>query len=46
MINYIVKNTLYTKEDVIERIELGEESLEDFFLQIVHIQDQKRITGF
>ena len=46
MINYIVKNTLYTKEDVIERIESGEESLEDFFLQIVHNQDQKRITGF
>jgi hypothetical protein len=46
MINYIVKNTLYTKEDVIERIESGEESLEDLFLQIVHNQDRKRITGF
>jgi hypothetical protein len=46
MINYIAKNTLYTKEDVIERIESGEESLEDLFLQIVHNQDQKRITGF
>ena len=46
MINYIVKNTLYTKEDVIERIESGEESLEDLFLQIVHNQDLKRITGF
>ena len=46
MINYIVKNTLYTKEDVIETIESGEESLEDLFLQIVHNQDLKRITGF
>ena len=46
MIDYIVRNTLYKKEDVIETIESGEESLDDLFLQIVHNQDLKRITGF
>jgi len=45
MIDYIVKNTLYNKEEVIERIGSGE-SLEDFYLHIVDIQNRKRITGF
>lgn len=45
MIDYIVKNSLYNKEEVIERIGSGE-SLEDFYLHIVDIQNMKRITGF
>jgi hypothetical protein len=45
MIDYIVKNSLYNKEEVIERIGSGE-SLEDFYLHIVDIQNRKRITGF
>jgi len=45
MIDYIVKNSLYNKEEVIERIGSGE-SLEDFYLHIADIQNRKRITGF
>jgi hypothetical protein len=46
MIDYIVKNTLYDYDDVIKKIESGEEELEDLYLHIVAIQDRKRITGF
>ena len=46
MIDYIVKNTLYNKKEVIGRIESGKENLEDFYLSIVDIQNRKRITGF
>lgn len=46
MIDYIVKHTLYTKDDVMKKINLGEESLEDLFLHIVDIQNRKKITGF
>jgi hypothetical protein len=45
MINYIVKNTLYNKEEVIEKIESGEEDLEDFYLQIVDIINNKKRIG-
>lgn len=45
MIDYIVKNTLYNKEEVIGRIESGED-LEEFYLHIVDIKNRKRITGF
>lgn len=44
MIDFIVKNTLYNKKDVIEKIKSGE-NLEDFYLHIVDIQNRKRITG-
>ena len=46
MIDYIVKHTLYTKDDVMKKINSGEESLEDLFLHIVDIQNRKKITGF
>jgi hypothetical protein len=46
MIDYIVKNTLYDYNDVIKKIESGEEDLEELYLHIVDIQDRKRITGF
>ena len=46
MIDFIVRNTLYKEEDVIEKIESGEESLEDLFLQIVDIQNKERILRF
>jgi hypothetical protein len=46
MIDYIVKNTLYDYNDVIEKIESSEEDLEELYLHIVGIQDRKRITGF
>jgi len=46
MIDFIVRNTLYKEEDVIEKIESGEESLEDLFLQILDIQNKERILRF
>ena len=46
MIDYVVKNTLYTKEEVIEKIESGRETLEDLYLHIVDIQNRKKILGF
>lgn len=45
MIDFITKNTLYTKEDVIEKIEEGEEILEDLYLQIMDIVKRKESLG-
>jgi hypothetical protein len=45
MIDFIVRNTLYKKEDVIEKIKSGED-LEDIYLHIVDIQDRERILRF
>ena len=47
MIYYIVNHTLYGKDEVIKRIESGqEEDLDDFFLQILDSQNRRKITGF
>ena len=46
MIDFIVGNTLYNKEEVIEKINSGEETLEDFYLHIKDIIKRKRILGF
>lgn len=46
MIDYIVDHTLYTKLQVLHKIESGEENLDDLFLQIMNIQNRKKITGF
>jgi hypothetical protein len=46
MIDFIVKNTLYTKPEVIQQTESGERDLEDFYLDIVGIVKRKEITGF
>ena len=40
MIDYIVNHTLYTKENVLQSIESGDENLKDFYLQIVNIQNR------
>lgn len=46
MIDYIVKNTLYSEKDVMKKIESEEETLEDLYLHIVDIQNRKKILGF
>jgi hypothetical protein len=46
MIDYIVKHTLYTKDNVINKIESGERDLEDFFLDILDSQNRKKSKGF
>ena len=46
MIDYVVKNTLYTKKDVLKKLESGEEELDDLYLHILDIQNRKKITGF
>jgi hypothetical protein len=46
MIDFIVKNTLYTKEEVLDKINSGERELEDFYLEIVDIVNRKIIQGF
>jgi hypothetical protein len=45
MIDFIVKNTLYTKPEVIKKIESGQRNLEDFYLDIVDVVNSKKITG-
>ncbi len=42
MIDFIVQNTLYDKEDLIRRIESGDENLEDLYLHIVDIWKNRR----
>ena len=46
MIDFVVKNTLYDREEVLEKINSGEEILEDLYLQIKDIIKRKRILGF
>ena len=46
MIDYITDNTLYTKDEVIEKIESGERELEDFYLDIVDTVRRKKELGF
>jgi hypothetical protein len=46
MIDFIVKNTLYRRPDVIEKIESGQRNLEDFYLDIVDTVNRKKITGY
>ena len=46
MIDFIYNNTAYRKEEIINKIESGERDLDDFYLDIVGIQDRKRILGF
>lgn len=43
MIDFIVRNTLYSKEDLIQRIESGDENLDDLYLHIVDIQNKERV---
>jgi hypothetical protein len=46
MIDFIVKNTLYRKPEVLQKIESGQRNLEDFYLDIVNVVNTKKITGF
>jgi hypothetical protein len=46
MIDYISNNTLYSKDEVIEKIESGERELEDFYLDIVDTVKRKEDLGF
>jgi hypothetical protein len=46
MIDYITDNTLYTKDEVIEKIDSGERELEDFYLDIVDTVKRKEELGF
>ena len=45
MIDFIDKNTAYRRQEIIDRIESGEEDLEDFYLHIVDIVNRKKIQG-
>lgn len=43
MIEFIVSNTLYRRDEVINQIESGERDLEDFYLDITHtVENNKR----
>ena len=47
MIDYIVSNTLYRKDEVIKKIKSGEErDLEDFYLDILDGQNRKKNRGY
>jgi hypothetical protein len=46
MIDFIVKNTLYNKNEVTKMIESGERDLEDFYLDIVDTVNRKDVLGF
>ena len=41
MIDFIVKNTLHRRPDVIKKIESGQRDLEDFYLDIVDVVNSK-----
>lgn len=45
MIDYIVQNTLYRKQEVIDKIKNGQD-LKDFYLEILEIQEMKNRMGF
>jgi hypothetical protein len=46
MIDYIVKNTLNRKPDVIEKIESGKRDLEDYYLDIVDTVKRREMRPF
>lgn len=46
MIDFIDKNTLYKRQQIINKIESGERDLEDFYLDIVDTVERKKRLGF
>ena len=46
MIDYITNNTLYRKDEVIDRINSGQEDLDDFYLHILDSQNRKKNRGY
>jgi hypothetical protein len=45
MIDFIDKNTAYSRQEIIDKIESGERDLEDFYLDIVDTVNRKKIYG-
>lgn len=45
MIDFITNNTLYRKDEVINKIESGERDLDDFYLDILDSQNRKKRSG-
>jgi len=45
MIDYIAKNTLYSRDEVVNKVESGDADLDELFLHIMDIQDRKKIRG-
>lgn len=46
MIDFIDKNTLYRRDEIIDLIKSGERDLEDFYLDIVDTVERKKQLGF
>lgn len=46
MIEFIRKNTAYSMNDIINKLETGERDLEDFYLDIVDTVEHKKRLGF
>ena len=46
MVDFIVKNTAYRRDEVINKIESGDREIEDFYLDIVDTVDRKKRYGF
>ena len=46
MIDFIVNNTAYRREEVVKKIESGERDVEDFYLDIVDTVKRKEQLGF
>ena len=46
MIDFIDKNTLWKRQEIIDKIESGERDIEDFYLDIVDTVERKKIRGF
>lgn len=45
-IDFIVKKTLFTRQEVLDRINNGEENLDELYLQILEIQQEREQLGF
>lgn len=46
MINYIVDNTLYRKQEILDKINNGEVELKELYLEILEMNDRKKRYGF
>ena len=46
MIDFIDKNTAYTRKEIINKIESGERDLDDFYLDMVDTVKRKKLHGF
>jgi hypothetical protein len=45
LIDYIANNTLYTRDEVVYKVESGYEDLDELFLHIMDIQNGKTTRG-